>query len=114
MTMYALMMICIGLCTNYPPSEGMLLFTAKADCEATGEKMDGVKVVKEGWKEIGHLKHHCGTIYFADYAQTERLTDGRVTCSYRTMMSEDVMARRIDPYPSQYCHEKKKVVGGKP
>lgn len=59
MTMYALMMICIGLCTNYPPSEGMLLFTAKADCEAAGEKMDGVKVVKEGWEEIGHLKHHC-------------------------------------------------------
>jgi hypothetical protein len=124
MTMYAMFIVCIGLCpANQPPQEGLLLFTSINDCQAAmatmrkyednidyvyekdGARKTGKKAEME--KDLGYRQEsRCATIYFADYAQTERLTEGRVTCSYTTRMPESVMARLINPYPGGQCKDK--------
>jgi hypothetical protein len=121
MTMYALFSICIGMCGNSAP-QGLLLFTALEDCNAAmieehryqdeatylwpgpkGTTKNGTKAEME--KDLGYREEsRCGTIYFSDYAQTERLLFGKVTCSYRTTMPESVMARSLSPYPPGKCN----------
>lgn len=127
MMMYIMMSVCIGVCTPDVPNPGGLVFTSLEDCQAEVKDMnrfsnannglvtfykDGKKqrtiTQKQYDKERGYrFEHQCVQTYFADYAQTERLTYGRVVCSYRTMILEDFMARRLDPYPDKYCHDKK-------
>ena len=113
MTLYALLTYCVGICIggqNYfvdRPPDGLLLFSALADCQAVMKDlpmptptvqfsanggMKHIAVLK--WK----LKQSCSRIYFSDYAQTERLLFGKVTHSYTTTLPESVMARSLCPY----------------
>ena len=124
--MWILLSICIGICTPATPiPEGGLVYTSLQDCETTKTELDGMfgpksmHTIMEGGKakmmtkdeyekNVGYrIESRCAKSYFADYAQTERLTDGRVTCSYETRMPESIMARRLDPYAAGYCKGKK-------
>lgn len=122
--LFVLLFMCDGGCVPevWPaPIGGGLIYTTQDDCERGAADMgkmtvqyvgaDGKPFDVHGW----HYACQKG-FYFADYAQTERLTDGRVTCSYLTTMPEAVMARRLDPYePWHHCSPKpSSKASGKP
>lgn len=110
--LYVLLHYCAANCQpeRLPAEMGALVFTSLEDCQAVGKQLDEFNE-KAQYFENGKPAPHqtgwhsvCARSYFADYGQTERLTDGRVTCSYISRIPESVMARRLDPYePRQHC-----------
>lgn len=99
--LYALVMVCVGSCRegvdgyHAVKPDGLLLYSSLQDCSKDAKD---IPVTIGDRKASWHYRDYCARIYFADYAQTERLLDGDVTCSYRTTMPKSVMARLLDPY----------------
>ena len=85
---------------HLPPQNGLLLYSDLADCKADAKRMEAFGVMGPDGvtKWDVRLPNYCAHIYFADYAQTERLIFGKVMCFYQTTFPEGVMARLLDPY----------------
>lgn len=113
--LYVMATVCSVDCN--PPTMGKggggLVFTSLEECETAGKELDsfykGTKLIGRQGEDLGKVRgwHHvCGTAYFNDYGQTERLIYGHVTCLYSTTIPEGVMSRAasLQPYlPSQGC-----------
>jgi hypothetical protein len=106
-TLYVILRLCVGSCTDgvdyYVAKQAdSLLYSSIEDCQTAVTEFDGMKVSRSDGKPMSwHTTNYCGRVFFADYAQTERLLYGKVTCSYSTTMPESVMARLLDPYRTQ-------------
>lgn len=110
---------CDKIPAEYQRQSGLLLYSSLADCQAEVDefkKMFGGDLILDGKKIDAHMESYCATIYFADYAQTERMDYGirpiiplGVQCTFQTYVPESMMARTLVPYPdSAHCVEPKK------